>query len=92
MSSIKSLPDRIPSGIVEEIYGFAPSEDRERLLNMRMFDLGYPIGAYLMVTAFNGAVDRCDPRVKEYCFTMRGDREEIMKNHNFMEGSTNADA
>ena len=56
----------------EPLHYFAPVMDDHHLRSMTLFDLGYPIGAYLYV------VHRSGENVQRYCFTCVGD-QDIMK-------------
>lgn len=79
----------IAPGEVDILYGFTPEENDNRILNASLFELGYPIGAYLWVTQYNGAFDLSDPRVKTYCFSMGNDSLVVKQNINLMEESEN---
>lgn len=82
------LPDVVNDGIVETLYGFKNGQCDSRLLDMTLFDIGFPIGAYLFVTCMNGALDLTDPRVERYCFACRNDESLVSKNIDFMKGDT----
>lgn len=82
------LPDVVNDGIVETLYGFKNGQCDSRLLDMTLFDIGFPIGAYLFVTCMNGALDLTDPRVERYCFACRNDESLVSKNIDFMKGYT----
>lgn len=57
----------------ESLHHFAPAMDDERLRSMTLFELGYPIGAYLYVVRRNN-----DEEIQRYCFSCMGD-QGIMK-------------
>ena len=82
------LPDVVNDGIVETLYGFRNGKCDSQLLDMTLFDLGFPIGAYLFVTCMNGALDLTDPSVERYCFACRNDESLVSKNIDFMKGDT----
>lgn len=73
------------NGSVESVYGFRSTDCEDRLLDMTLFELGFPIGGYMWVTCLNGAVSRDDPKVETYCFACRGDLETVYENLNLME-------
>lgn len=53
----------------ESLRYFAPNMDDERLRSMSLFELGYPIGAYLYVVRRNNSGD-----TQRYCFSCMGDQ------------------
>lgn len=57
----------------ESLRFFAPNMDDERLRSMTLFELGYPIGAYLYAVRRNNGRD-----IQRYCFSCMGD-QSIMK-------------
>lgn len=75
----------VTPGEVNIRYGFTPDESDARILDATLFELGYPIGAFLLVTQYNGANDLSDERVRNYCFSMNGDLLIVKKNINLME-------
>ena len=76
-------------GIVESVYGFRYGECEEKMLDMTLYELGFPIGAYLNIVCMNDATDRFDPRLEEFCFACSGDLKTVFKNHDFMKGDCN---
>ncbi len=58
----------------EVIRYFTPTMKDDRLLNMTLYDLGYPVGAYLYVTCRNetGGATR-------YCFSCMGDQRAMQE-------------
>ncbi len=65
------------------LYGFAPDEKDERILNATLFELGYPIGAYLWATQYDD--DQGFVHSERICFTMSGDPVIVKQNINLME-------
>lgn len=57
----------------ESLRYFAPNMDDEHLRSMTLFELGYPIGAYLYVVRRNS-----NGNIQRYCFSCAGD-QSIMK-------------
>lgn len=64
-------PDR-PVGSV--LRRFRSDTTDQRLLGMTLYELGYPLGAYLYVTCRDGA-----QQPKYFCFTCAGDPEMLVK-------------
>lgn len=58
----------------ESLRVFTPKMDDEKLRQMTLFDLGYPLGAYLYVV-----VRRDDAPLQTYCLSCTGD-QDAMKN------------
>ncbi len=83
------IQKEVAPGVVDILYGFTPDENDDQILNATLFELGYPIGAYLWVTNYNGALDIGDPRVRIYCFSMSDDPLIVRKNINLIEVDNN---
>lgn len=64
-------PDR-PVGDV--IRYFTPNIKDDTLLNMTLYDLGYPVGSYLYVVCRNATGDMC-----RYCFSCVGDQSVLQE-------------
>lgn len=58
----------------EALRSFRPDTDDERLLNMTLYELGYPVGAFLYAVCRNGEGGR-----ETFCFTCMDDQKVLMK-------------
>lgn len=63
------------------LHAFAPRTCPEALLKMTLYELGYPIGAYLWTKQSGSAFDAIDGTPTYTCFTCSGDAEKMHTIH-----------
>ncbi|MEN6595119.1 MAG: ThiF family adenylyltransferase [Clostridiaceae bacterium] len=59
------------------VHAFTPRTCSEALLEKTLFELGYPLGAYLWTKQSGGATDAIDETPTYTCFTCSGDAERM---------------
>ena len=63
------------------VHAFTPRTCPEALLDKTLYDLGYPLGAYIWTKQSGGAIDALDETPTYTCFTCVGDAEKMNTVH-----------